>query len=172
MRYDFTRASRESARPVAFEQSRIVIRIGRRISPERIPIRKPRYEARTRRTMAVESQPRARPSQTSKSAYAYANKSGFVDWSGERVRCPNLQRAHAGYFAFDFPVSSAASRSFNSVSGGRSIHPRIARARFRGRPQNFLGEISDHLTYLRIMFRNSRLLYAIFNFRRFYHARI
>lgn len=56
--------------------------------------------ARTPRMMAAES--RCSPSQTLKSAYAYANKSGFVDWGGERVRCPNLQQAHGGYLQW-FP---------------------------------------------------------------------
>lgn len=105
--------------------------------------------ARTPRTMVAESHTR----QTSKSAYAHANKSGFVDWSGERVRCPNLQRAHGGYSQWFFRILMRH-RNFNSVAG-KPIYSRIVGVGFGN--YRLLEEILDRLTYLRTVLQNSQL---------------
>lgn len=89
--------------PVVFEQSRIVIRIGRRISPRSV------FQSAIPDTSKNGEDEGSRIScslrQTPKSAYAYDNKSGFVDCAGEGARCSNLQRASAKeIFAIRSPI--------------------------------------------------------------------
>lgn len=133
--------SRESARPVAFEQSRIVIRIGRRISPE---YSNPQTEVRARTPRTRWLNPVARRARRRNQLTLSQQIERFVDWCGERVQCPNLQRAHGEYLQW-FSHILAASKT-NSVVG-RPIYSKITHAGFG--IYRFLEEILDRLIYLR-----------------------
>lgn len=131
VRYDFTarrgREYRSSVgslrllrRATAFARSRIVIRIGRRISPKRIPIRKTSYTYREQERWSCSS------SQTPKSAYAYASKSGFG-----LAKEYTMYQFTAGSWRIFATFSLVFSRcgSFNSVID-RTIQPGIVYAGF------------------------------------------
>ena len=76
--------------------------------------------ARTPRTIVAES--RARRARRRNQLTPTPTNRGFVDWSGERVRCPNLQRAHGGYLCDGFFHSlTAASGTLIPPSADRYI---------------------------------------------------